>query len=119
MTEQVPGWEGSTGPHPGQYGEPHVYARSVHSGAGNCVCGRALRAQVHVQAAPGVPVPGRRAGAVAVRADPDLLRARELPSGTRSSEMSRSSLVAVWVVAVVSLAVVCGYALMIIGRYGS
>lgn len=35
----IPGWEGSQGPFPAQYGQPHVYARSVHSGAGNCVCG--------------------------------------------------------------------------------
>lgn len=42
MLEQVPGWEGSSGPFPGQYGKSHVYARDVHSGAGNCVCGRAL-----------------------------------------------------------------------------
>lgn len=56
---QIPGWEGSVGPFPGQYGSPHVYARSVHSGAGNCVCGRALADRRHVQAAPGVPIPGR------------------------------------------------------------
>jgi hypothetical protein len=53
----IPGWEGSIGPFPGQYGKPHVYARSIHSGAGNCVCGHALGAARHVQAAPGVPVP--------------------------------------------------------------
>lgn len=57
MSEQVPGWEGSIGPGPGQYGKPHVYARDVCSGAGNCVCGRALGDARHVQAAPGVPVP--------------------------------------------------------------
>ena len=55
--EPVPGWEGSIGPGPGQYGKPHVYARDVCSGAGNCVCGRDLGSSVHVQAAPGVPVP--------------------------------------------------------------
>jgi hypothetical protein len=54
----VPGWEGATGPSPAQYGQPHVYARAVQSGAGNCVCGRHLGATLHVQAAPGVPVPG-------------------------------------------------------------
>lgn len=54
---EVPGWEGSQGPFPSEYGKPHVYARSVHSGAGNCVCGRALGEAIHVQAAPGVPVP--------------------------------------------------------------
>jgi hypothetical protein len=61
MTEQprntIPGWEGSIGPFPGQYGKPHVYARSIHSGAGNCVCGGGLGDARHVQAAPGVPVP--------------------------------------------------------------
>jgi hypothetical protein len=55
----IPGWEGSIGPFPGGYGKPHVYARNVHSGAGNCVCGRVLPSVLHVQAAPGVPVPGR------------------------------------------------------------
>lgn len=53
----VPGWEGSTGPFRSQYGQPHVYARDVHSGAGNCVCGGALGDRRHVQAAPGVPIP--------------------------------------------------------------
>jgi hypothetical protein len=54
----VPGWEGSVGPFPGrQYREPHVYARDVHSGAGNCVCGAALPDRLHVQAAPGLDVP--------------------------------------------------------------
>lgn len=41
MNEQVPGWEGTVGPFKGQYGKPHIYARDVHSGAGNCVCGGA------------------------------------------------------------------------------
>jgi hypothetical protein len=60
----IPGWEGSIGPFPGQYDRPHVYARDIHSGAGNCCCGAALGAWLHVQAAPGVPVPPgyRRAG---------------------------------------------------------
>ena len=49
--------EGSIGPFPGQYGQPHVYARDVHSGAGNCVCGRSPGASLHVQIAPGVEVP--------------------------------------------------------------
>lgn len=60
MTEprnEIPGWEGSIGPFPGQYGLPHVYARNIHSGAGNCVCGAALADARHVQAAPGVPIP--------------------------------------------------------------
>ena len=58
-SEDIPGWEGTTGPFPGQYGKPHVYARDVHSGAGNCVCGWPVTARRHTQAAPGVPVPGR------------------------------------------------------------
>jgi len=53
----VPGWEGSIGPFPSQYGQPHVYARDVHSGAGNCVCGLDVGHIRHVQAAPGIPVP--------------------------------------------------------------
>lgn len=53
----IPGWEGSIGPGPAQYGKPHVYARDVHSGSGNCVCGTGLGAWVHVQAAPGVSIP--------------------------------------------------------------
>jgi hypothetical protein len=54
---EIPGWEGSIGPFKSQYGKPHVYARSVHSGAGNCVCGATLGDSVHVMAAPGVPIP--------------------------------------------------------------
>jgi hypothetical protein len=53
----IPGWEGAVGPFKSQYGEPHVYARDIHSGAGNCVCGSGLPDWVHVQAAPGVPIP--------------------------------------------------------------
>lgn len=53
----IPGWEGSIGPFPSQYNDPHVYARDIHSGAGNCVCGRGLGDSKHVQAAPGVPIP--------------------------------------------------------------
>jgi hypothetical protein len=53
----VPGWEGAAGPGPGEYHLPHVYARDAQSGSGNCVCGHALGAERHVQAAPGVPVP--------------------------------------------------------------
>jgi hypothetical protein len=55
----IPGWEGSIGPGPAQYGRPHVYARDTASGAGNCVCGRHLGHALHVQAAPGVPIPDR------------------------------------------------------------
>lgn len=53
----VPGFEGSIGPGPGQYSRPHVYARDIRSGAGNCVCGGALGDRLHTEAAPGVPVP--------------------------------------------------------------
>ena len=55
--DHIPGWEGTQGPFPSQYSQPHVYARDIHSGAGNCVCGAALRDERHVQAAPGVPIP--------------------------------------------------------------
>lgn len=55
----IPGWGGSVGPFPSDYGRPHVYARDVHSGGGNCVCGQALGHTIHVQAAPGVPIPPR------------------------------------------------------------
>lgn len=54
---RVPGWEGSTGPGSAQYHLPHVYARDITSGAGNCVCAAALTDRRHVQAAPGVPIP--------------------------------------------------------------
>ena len=53
----VPGFEGSLGPFTGQYGMPHVYARDVKSGAGNCVCGLGLGHKRHTESAPGVPVP--------------------------------------------------------------
>lgn len=53
----IPGWEGSVGPFPHQYGKPHVYARDVQSGAGNCVCGATLEDKRHVQVVPGVPNP--------------------------------------------------------------
>jgi hypothetical protein len=61
---EIPGWEGSIGPGPGQYGRLHVYARDTGSGVGNCRCGHELGHWLHVQAAPGVPVPDslRRAG---------------------------------------------------------
>lgn len=52
-----PGHEGTTGPGPGGYRKPHVYARDVYSGAGNCVCGSGVGDWVHPEAAPGVPVP--------------------------------------------------------------
>ena len=52
-----PGSEGSIGPFPQDYSQPHVYARDITSGAGNCVCAAALGGGVHTEAAPGVPVP--------------------------------------------------------------
>lgn len=52
-----PGYEGSVGPFPNEYGREHVYARDVHSGAGNCVCGRELPHPLHPEAAPGIPIP--------------------------------------------------------------
>lgn len=56
-TYEIPGEGGSLGPGRGQYGRPHVYARDVQSGAGNCVCGRDLPSVLHTEAAPGVPIP--------------------------------------------------------------
>lgn len=53
----IPGLEGSVGPFPREYGQQHVYARDIHSGVGNCVCGGAPGDGRHVQIAPGVPVP--------------------------------------------------------------
>src|ERR1700761_9353536 len=54
----VPGFEGSIGPFGAtEYCQPHVYARDITSGAGNCVCGSALGDDLHTEAAPGVPVP--------------------------------------------------------------
>lgn len=53
----VPGYEGSVGPFKSQYGTPHVYARDIHSGAGNCVCGHHPGHRLHTEVAPGVPVP--------------------------------------------------------------
>jgi hypothetical protein len=53
----VPGFEGSLGPFKNEYGKPHVYARSIQSGSGNCVCGLGLGHERHTEAAPGVPVP--------------------------------------------------------------
>lgn len=57
--EQIPGWQGSRGPFPDEYGQPHVYARDVSSRAGHCVCGEELSKSVHVLAAPGIKIPGR------------------------------------------------------------
>jgi hypothetical protein len=55
----VPGTAGSPGPFPYEYGFPHVYARDVHSGAGNCVCGASIGHDRHTEVAPGIPVPAR------------------------------------------------------------
>lgn len=56
--ETVPGGCGSIGPFgSAEYCQPHCYARDITSGAGNCVCGAALPDDLHVQAAPGVPIP--------------------------------------------------------------
>jgi 8-oxo-dGTP pyrophosphatase MutT (NUDIX family) len=63
-----PGWEGAQGPFEDEYSEPHVYARDIHSGAGNCVCGGGLGDSVHIQAAPGVDVPEHQRTALS---DPD------------------------------------------------
>jgi len=67
--DSVPGWEGAVGPFKAGYAQPHVYARDVYSGAGNCVCGSALGEDLHVQAAPGVDVPDR------MRVKPEALQA--------------------------------------------
>lgn len=53
----VPGANGSIGPGPADYCQPHVYARDITSGAGNCVCRAALGDELHTEAAPGIPVP--------------------------------------------------------------
>lgn len=52
-----PGYGGTVGPFLDQYRRLHVYARDIHSGAGNCVCGRALGHELHTEAAPGVAIP--------------------------------------------------------------
>lgn len=56
--DEVPGTCGSLGPlTEAEMCAPHVYARDVNSGAGNCVCGAALPDDLHTEAAPGIPVP--------------------------------------------------------------
>jgi hypothetical protein len=55
--ESVPGFEGTSGPFGKEQSKPHVYARDIHSGAGNCVCGNDLGHLLHTEAAPGVSVP--------------------------------------------------------------
>lgn len=72
---RYPGHEGSTGPFPAEYNAPHVYARDVHSGSGNCVCGRGKEDSLHVEIAPGVPNPetaaeGHKGVMIALYPDP-------------------------------------------------
>ncbi len=55
----VPGWEGSCGPFKGQYAQPHVYARDVMSGSGNCVCGTDPRDKPHVPSPLAPPITER------------------------------------------------------------
>lgn len=56
--QPYPGYEGSVGPFGAdEYVKPHVYARDVASGAGNCVCGTNPDDALHVEYAPGVPNP--------------------------------------------------------------
>lgn len=50
----VPGANGSQGPFEREYTLPHVYARDIHSGAGNCVCGAGMDDTLHTEIAPGV-----------------------------------------------------------------
>lgn len=51
-------WDGPVGPYGPQHrSTPHVYAREIHSGAGNCCCGAALGDPIHTEAAAGVPIP--------------------------------------------------------------
>lgn len=63
-SQPYPGYEGSVGPFPGEYGRMHVYARDIYSGAGNCVCGRDPRHQLHPEVAPGFPNPEIQPGGV-------------------------------------------------------
>jgi hypothetical protein len=75
-SENVPGYEGSAGPFSDEeYRRPHVYARDVMSGAGNCVCGADPRDEVHTEVAPGVPVPGREVKVMSP--DPRAAKLRE------------------------------------------
>lgn len=52
-----PGYEGSVGPFESDYASPHVYARDVMSGAGNCMCGSGPDDPIHPELVPGVPNP--------------------------------------------------------------
>lgn len=57
LAAAYPGHEGSVGPFSEDYGNPHVYARDVTSGAGNCMCGSGPDDPIHPELAPGVPNP--------------------------------------------------------------
>lgn len=66
----VPGSCGSIGPFgAAEYCQPHVYARDITSGAGNCVCGCPLGDELHTEACPGIPVPDS-ARSIAKSAEP-------------------------------------------------
>lgn len=52
--QPYPGYEGSVGPSEAEYGDPHVYARDVQSGAGNCVCGAGPDDPIHPELVPGM-----------------------------------------------------------------
>jgi hypothetical protein len=87
MSKRIPGYEGTMGPFPDQYSEPHVYARDTFSGAGNCVCGSGLGDWVHIQAAPGVEMPERLRPARSQDRDnrPGLVRVREAVEWSRGT----------------------------------
>lgn len=89
--DEIPGWEGTVGPFPGQYGKPHVYARDIHSGSGNCVCGRGLVDARHVQAAPGVPIQIAAVGTatLTVPDGPKMLRETLCSAQAALAEMAR------------------------------
>lgn len=53
----APGWEGSVGPFSGEDNIPHAYARDIYNEVGDCVCHRKFKDPIHIQAAPGVPMP--------------------------------------------------------------
>lgn len=86
-TASVPGWEGSVGPFPSEYTLPHVYARDIHSGAGNCVCGSGTDDPVHVQVAPGYD--RRTARYLTVDEVRAVARAEEERTGKTSEQLLR------------------------------
>jgi hypothetical protein len=76
--QPYPGYEGSVGPFESEYASPHVYARDVASGAGNCMCGSAPDDPLHPELAPGVPNPNAglvEDGAVSCDDDPSFTAA--------------------------------------------